>query len=286
MTTTARRARGPTIIINVDDLGLHPAVRRAVEACAARGTVTSASLLANGPDQDSIRPYQGISLGVHLNIVRGTPLSPRSEVPSLVGADGNFLGSFGRVASRLLRRQLRHDEVSLEWSRQVDALQQRGIELTHLDAEQHTHCLPGLFPIACAVAREHGIGWVRRSEERFGNLSLGMPALRRGLLRALSVHGQCPPGIQSADAVWGLAEQGSAFTAKACARALHGIGPRLIEVVCHPGEPHAGDPALPASFGRMRVQRWWEHELHALLDGSWISAAQEQGWRLSGFQSL
>ncbi|MFN9910300.1 MAG: ChbG/HpnK family deacetylase, partial [bacterium] len=43
------------LIINVDDIGLHPAVRRAVEACAARGTVTSASVLANGPDQDALR---------------------------------------------------------------------------------------------------------------------------------------------------------------------------------------------------------------------------------------
>ena len=34
---------GPRLIVNVDDLGLHPAVRRAVEACAAQGTVTLTS---------------------------------------------------------------------------------------------------------------------------------------------------------------------------------------------------------------------------------------------------
>ena len=81
---------GPRLIVNVDDLGLHPAVRRAVEACAAQGTVTSASVLANGPDQDAVRPYPGLTLGAHLNILRGAPLSPPREVASLVGENGLF----------------------------------------------------------------------------------------------------------------------------------------------------------------------------------------------------
>ena len=89
---------GPRLIVNVDDLGLHPAVRRAVEACAAQGTVTSASVLANGPDQDAVRPYPGLTLGAHLNILRGAPLSPPREVTSLVGENGLFLGSFSQLA--------------------------------------------------------------------------------------------------------------------------------------------------------------------------------------------
>ena len=40
--------RALQLIINVDDIGLHPAVRRAVEACAERGTVTSATPLYVG----------------------------------------------------------------------------------------------------------------------------------------------------------------------------------------------------------------------------------------------
>ncbi|MFN5497128.1 MAG: ChbG/HpnK family deacetylase, partial [bacterium] len=72
------------LIINVDDLGLHPAVRRAIEECAALGTVTSASVLANGPDIDAVKPIAGVSFGAHLNILRGKPLSPAHEVRSLV----------------------------------------------------------------------------------------------------------------------------------------------------------------------------------------------------------
>ena len=106
---------GPRLIVNVDDPGLHPAVRRAVEACAAQGTVTSASVLANGPDQDAVRPYPGLTLGAHLNILRGAPLSPPREVASIVGENGLFLGSFSQLAFRALRGQLQLEQVRLEY---------------------------------------------------------------------------------------------------------------------------------------------------------------------------
>lgn len=274
---------GPRLIVNVDDLGLHSAVRRAVEACAAQGTVTSASVLANGPDQDALRPYPGVTLGAHLNILRGAPLSPPREVASLVGENGLFLGSFSQLALRALRGQLQLEQVRLEWSRQVAFLGERGLELSHIDSEQHTHCLPGLFSVACEVAHEHRIGWVRRSDERFGNMHFTTAALRRALLRVLCTRAHASLNIRTTDAVWGIAEQGSAFTAQSCAQALKGIGPRTIEVICHPGDPRDGDPALPASFGRMRVHQWWEPELRSLLDGSWTAAAAANGWRLAGF---
>lgn len=284
-------ARPPLqIVINVDDIGLHPAVRRAVEECAAHGTVTSASVLANGPDRDAIRPYPGVSLGAHLNILRGVPLSPACEIRSLVASDGHFLGSFARLAWRALRGQLVASEVRLEWSRQVAALRERGLELSHADGEKHTHCLPGLFTIACEVAREHGIAWVRRSDERFGNIRMGGPALRRALLRALCARASECPGIRTTDAVWGIAEQGPAFTAAACSSALRSIGgsvrPRVIEVVCHPGREIDGDPSLPPSFGRMRVHRLWQPEFRSLMEGPWLETISANGWALASFQTL
>ncbi len=278
--------RALQLIINVDDIGLHPAVRRAVEACAARGTVTSASVLANGPDQDAIRPYPGVSLGAHLNILRGAPLSPASEVRSLLGDDGLFLGSAAKLAWRVLRRQIVASEVRLEWSRQVAHLRERGLALSHVDGEKHTHCLPGLFAIACDVAREHGIPWVRRSDERFGNAHVGRAALRRGVLRALCAYAQSGPDIRTTDAVWGIAEQGARLTPDACTRALKGIGPRIIELVCHPGLRADGDPALPATFGRMRVHKLWEPEFRSLMEGAWQEAAARNGWQLTSFDRL
>ena len=274
------------LIINVDDLGLHPAVRRAIEECAALGTVTSASVLANGPDLAAVKPIAGVSLGAHLNILRGKPLSPAHEVRSLVGADGHFVGSAAKLAARVMRRAVKRDEVRLEWSRQVAALRERGLALSHVDGEKHTHCLPGLFAVACEVAAEHGIRWVRRSDERFGNLRFGSPAMRRAVLRALCVSAHTNPSTESTDAVWGIAEQGAAFTPEACERALKGIGPRTVEVVCHPGKRVEGDPALPASFGRMRVHELWAPEFRSLRDGSWRETAARNRWKLVNFETV
>jgi predicted glycoside hydrolase/deacetylase ChbG (UPF0249 family) len=284
-------ARGPVrIIVNVDDLGMHPAVRRAVEECAAIGVVTSASVMANGPDLASVRPVRGVSMGAHLNVLRGRPLSPPHEVRSLVGPSGLFLGSFGRFAARALRGAIRRDELRLEWSRQIVRLREHGLELSHADGEKHTHCLPGLFEVACEVARDAGIPWVRRSAESHGNPAIGVPWLRRALLNAWCERARPCAGVRCADAVWGIAEQGARFTSAACARALHDLdGGRdgaTVEIVCHPGRAHRGDPALPDGFGRMRVADLWEPELRSLLEDPWREVAEVNGWTLTGFDRL
>lgn len=292
MTTVTPVQPAIELIVNVDDLGLHPAVRRAVEECGAAGTVTSASALANGPDQDALRPsYPGISLGAHLNIVRGAPLSPPREVPSLVGGNGLFLGSLAALAARALRGGIARAEVRLEWSRQVAHLRARGLALSHIDSEQHAHHLPGLFGVACDVAREHGIAWVRRSDERFGGMRFGVPALRRAILRALAARAQTGPAVRTVDAVWGIADQGPRCTADSCARALQGRGfargaTRIIEVVCHPGRALPHDPAIPPSFGRMRVRDLWEPEYRGFSSDAWRVAAASNDWRLTSFDRL
>lgn len=284
-------ARGPVrIIVNVDDLGMHPAVRRAVEECAALGVVTSASVMANGPDLASVRPVRGVSMGAHLNVLRGRPLSPPHEVRSLVGPDGLFLGGFARFAARAFRGAIRPDELRLEWSRQIARLREHGLELSHADGEKHTHCLPGLFEIACEVARDAGVPWVRRSAESRGNPAYGVPWLRRALLNAWCERARPCAGVRCAEMVWGIAEQGARFTSSACARALHDLdgGPdgATVEIVCHPGRAHRGDPALPEGFGRMRVAELWEPELRSLLEDPWREVAEANGWMLTGFDRL
>jgi predicted glycoside hydrolase/deacetylase ChbG (UPF0249 family) len=279
------------VIINADDLGLHPAVRRAVEELASAGALTSASMLANGPDQAALRPYPGLSLGAHLNILRGAPISPAREVASLVGAEGLFLGSVRALVWRAMRGQLVPAQVRLEWSRQVAHLRARGIAVSHLDGEKHTHLLPGLFEAACDVAREHGIAWVRRSDERWGAPVLSAGAVRRAVLRALAARAHTGPMIRATDAVWGIAHQGDRLTAAAFARAMEGRsyarGPRrVVEVICHPGREMPGDPALPAAFGRMRVRSLWEPEFRSLSSGAWTAAAAANNWRLTSFDRL
>ncbi|WP_228892644.1 ChbG/HpnK family deacetylase [Pseudoduganella aquatica] len=58
------------LIINADDIGMHPAIDQGVAALAEQGVVTSASIMALGrPDRDALATLRryGVNLGLHLD---------------------------------------------------------------------------------------------------------------------------------------------------------------------------------------------------------------------------
>lgn len=277
------------LIINADDLGLHPAVRRAVEEGAARGTITSASVLANGPDVANVRPLARVSLGAHLNVLRGKPLSPPHEVSTLINARGEFLGSWRAFALRLVRGAIDRDEVKLEWGRQVESLRERGLTLSHVDSEKHTHCSPSLFPIACEVAVEHNISFVRTCIDVSSSRAIGIGTLRRLVLRRMMARCSLPSNLRSTTGVWGITHQGAQFTAHAFAESMTQAGLAddiTIEIITHPGRTNATDHNIDASFGRMRVEALWEPELRSLLEDAWLTTVQRFSGRLVSFDEL
>lgn len=265
------------VIINVDDLGLHPAVGRAVEELGAAGTVTSATVLANGPcleEAPGLAPVRSgaVGLGVHLNILRGLPLGAPGQVSTLIGPDGRFLGSFRKLFLRFLAGRVDRGQVRAEWDRQIGRVRDLGLSPTHLDGEKHTHAWPGLFGLAGELAARHGIGWVRRPLEAPDWTRPGL-----GLARVLFLDACCllhgPRGrVGRPDLVWGIADQGPDLRPERFAAAMHGRRARVVEIVCHPGRPLPTDPPLPESFGRLRVGGQWEAEYAALQDPSWGQA--------------
>ncbi len=275
------------VIVNVDDVGLHPSVQRAVEVCASAGVVTSASVLANGPCVRDARRLKGIGLAAHLNVLRGRPLSPTADVRSLLRADGLMLGNYAELFRRYAFGQLVLAEVELEWDRQITSLLELGLPLTHLDSEKHIHCWPRLMPIACRLAEKHGLSWVRRSVEPVSWWNQGVGGWRA---RALSIWGRWHephPGIGWPDALWGLAAQGRNLTAsrwRSDLPKLRGCG--VVEISCHPGLPHQQDGELPAEFGRLRVADWWQTEVRTLLDPDWLAVFREHDLKLTHYGEL
>lgn len=274
------------VIINADDLGLHVAVRRAVEALAECGTLTSASVLANGPDLEESVRLRGISLGAHLNILRGPPISAATEVPSLIGGDGLFLGSYAALFARYATGRLALEEVELEWTRQLERLFERGARLTHVDGEKHTHAWPGLFPIARRVASAFGIANVRVPRERW---TLAAPLA--GQARVLALRTWLRHVDRRDLGVWGIAHQGADLRPEALRAALAhdhdgSITSRTIEIACHPGLAHEGDAEIDGRFGRMRVRALWGPEFQSLRFGQWRAVLDEMGWTLASFDDL
>ena len=275
------------VVLTVDDLGLHAAVRRAVEVLARAGAVTSASHLANAPDTDAAARVQGLDLGVHLELVRGRPVLPPGQVPSLVDPDGRFPGSTGVFVRRLLLGRVDPGQVEREWSAQIDRVRSLGVRPTHLDSEKHVHAWPALMEVTLRLARRHGIGWVRRPCERTPWAWPRAGTLRALFLRVLSLRHRPSPGIGWPDAVWGIAEAGGRLTPEGLATYLRGqTEAAVVEVITHPGAPEAGDPPLDPERGPMRVERLWRAELEALLDPGLGATVRAAGGTMTGFDRI
>lgn len=84
------------LLLRADDLGYCDGVNCGIEKSVKDGLIRSVGLMPNMPTAaDGVRRLQGtgISLGLHANVCLGTPVSRPEEIPSLVGADGEFKSS-------------------------------------------------------------------------------------------------------------------------------------------------------------------------------------------------
>jgi predicted glycoside hydrolase/deacetylase ChbG (UPF0249 family) len=152
------------LIVSADDFGLTAGVDRGIRAAVAAGAVTSVGVMANLVDPSSLAALvtmrAGLSVGVHLNLTTGSPLSPPAEVPSLVDAGGRFL-PLATLARRAFAGRLRRAEITLELGAQVDRLGWMGVAADHLDSHEHVHLLPGVLAAVISVARRAGIACMR-----------------------------------------------------------------------------------------------------------------------------
>ena len=149
------------IIINADDLGISPEVNASIFDLMARGRITSATLLANGPEVEAAAReaarHPACSFGVHLNLTQFRPLAPRPGLDSIMDDAGSFSGRFREIP---LTASLR-EAIFAEWSAQVERLVSLGVEVSHFDSHHHVHTVPGLFRVLKRVQRRFAVRRVR-----------------------------------------------------------------------------------------------------------------------------
>ena len=248
------------MIVNADDLGLHPRIDEGILKAHREGIVTSATVLVTGasaPEAVRRAKAQGLPLGVHLCLSTGLRSAlPGSELPSLAPA-GAFPPSWLEVAKAWARRTLPLHEVRAELSAQLAKAQELGVTPDHLDAHQHLHLLPGVCAEVEALARRERLP-VRWPKERprLGWLRRPGPAAKSALLGALGVWGGRSHGVRKVAAV-GLFEAG-ALTEAALLRLIASLPAGEVELGCHPGLDGPPIPEQPTwRYG-------WELELFAL----------------------
>lgn len=250
------------VVITGDDLGLRPDWDHAIFEAFDFGSVTSTSVATNGATYvaaASTLVNRGLDCGVHLNLLHGRPLSPPSEVRSLVDADGSFPGSVARVLLAYACRRLRLEEIAREWSRQVERAVSDGLRPTHLNGHFHLHLLPRLFPIARDLARRFDIPWIRLPDEAPADAA-GLTATARGIAlsrlcrRARARQAMHEPALISCRGVGFSGGLDDDAWERILQRLPTGATP--VEVMCHPGQTPRESAALrsPALLHKLRSQ--------------------------------
>jgi predicted glycoside hydrolase/deacetylase ChbG (UPF0249 family) len=178
------------LIVTADDLGVCEERNRGIIHCIQHGVITSTSLMCNAPAAasgiraiESLGPWAQGLVGLHLNLTEGSPLSPISEVPSLLRAplsadscsswessahsNGKpcFLGKIGfsiACAQGTVdpKEVVQEARAQLEWFRTA-----AGRLPSHIDGHQHCHIEPTIADSLAQLFSEYGIQSVRIPEE-------------------------------------------------------------------------------------------------------------------------
>jgi predicted glycoside hydrolase/deacetylase ChbG (UPF0249 family) len=274
---------GTRLIVNADDLGLHPSLDAGILRAHREGIVTSATLLVMGtsaPEAVSRAKAQGLALGVHLAL--STQLAcaaPAAEVPS-VAPGGRLRASWADFARAWLTGRVRRVEVERELEAQLARARELGAEVDHLDAHQHLHLLPGIRPLVEALAQSEGlpVRWPDRLPSPSWRRAPG-PALKTLILTVLARTAPRPlPGVRRVSA-GGVFEAGRLDEPTLLAL-LDSLPEGDFEVGCHPGEGTPHVPEDPAwTYG-------WQAELEALTSPRVKARLQERGIHLATYGSL
>ena len=235
------------LIVNADDFALTGGVNRAVQELHAQGVLTSATLMARAPatDQAIRQALETPSLGVgcHVVLVDGEPVLPPGEIRNLVDQQtGLFHSALGTFLRRVLSGSIHAAEVEAEAAAQIAVLQQRGLQLTHIDTHKHTHMFPAVLRPVLRAARAAGVRAVRNPFEPqwSGRATPNAPFARSiqvALLRWLQPAFQrivAEEGFTTTEGALGVLATGT-LDATTINSLLKQMPPGTWELVTHPG---------------------------------------------------
>lgn len=163
---------GKQLIINADDFGLTAKINEAVLKCHKNGTLTSATIMANGLALEEAikiaKNHPALGVGIHLNLTVLKPLLSPKEIQTLIDKRGNFTKALYKLPLK------KSGEVKKEWKAQIEYLLSLGIQPTHLDSHHHIHLYPPFTKVFLELADEYDFKAVRFiSPESFALMGVG-----------------------------------------------------------------------------------------------------------------
>lgn len=286
---------GKRLIINADDFGFTFGSNRGILEVLAAGVVRSISVISNFPAVEEVplvaERFPDVSIGIHLNLSVGRPVSDPAEVSSLVDESGHFW--YRRFPQKALLGKLRTGHIRKELRAQIERLKSFGVKISHWDSHQGRHLYLPFFKVALEVAAEHNIKkmrnhrrWLYSDEANATRKALrfylthprrfGSFVYCRGLMRYAKAR-----GMQMADYLLcpGAYDYGRG-KADTWRKIFKFLPAGTSEIACHPGYP---DETLRA-YATMIDNR--SKEVEALRDKSLLQAAEDFGVELINFWQL
>jgi predicted glycoside hydrolase/deacetylase ChbG (UPF0249 family) len=296
------------LIVNADDFGLTAGVNRGIVEAHRDGVVSSTTLMANGPAFADAVAAAGsapnLSVGCHVVLVDGTPVSPPHSVDTLRAIRSaepqRFYSSLSAFAARAMLGGFDRDQLVAEVVAQIRKIQSSGIHVTHLDTHKHAHMFPEILDALLRAARICGVRAIRNPIVPMkaipARLFKGKRELwkRYGQVRVL--HSFSGPfhqhtkraGLRTPDGVLGVIETGTADTpennqaySSLLRETLAGLPEGTWELVCHPGY---NDSDLGSVGTRLLDSR--DHERRLLTSPELRQFLEEQRIRVIGYREF
>lgn len=269
------------LVINADDLGLHPRIDEGILRAHGEGVVTSATVLATGSNvSDAVARAraQKLALGVHLCVTTHLPpAAPAGEVRWLAPG-GRFRKDWKEFAAAWVGQLVPAEEVMLELRAQVSRVQALGAQVDHLDTHQHLHLLPGMRRLIEGLAAELDlpVRWPRE-----------LPSLRWAVRPVAGLKAALLTGLARARRTsqvrripsHGVFDSG-ALTERRLLRLVSKLEHGNNEIVCHPGL----SPGVIAEDPGWRYQ--WETEFAAVCSPKVRALIKDRGIELCSFAQL
>ena len=265
------------LIVNADDFGLTSGVNRAIVEAHRDGVVSSTTLMANSAafDQavEAARTFPELSVGCHVVLTDGAPVSPPGAVETLLAIRSSepekFYASLSAFAARATLGGFDREQLVAEITAQIRKIQAAGLAVTHLDSHKHAHIFP---EILIAMLRAAKICGVRAIRSPFVPMKAIMAQEFAGKRVLLKRYGQVRvlntfagrfrrlterAGLRSPDGVIGMIETG-VLDSVLLRQALTNLPEGTWELVCHPGY---ADSDLRAVHTRLIESREQERNL-------------------------
>ena len=276
-------SRQPLLIVNADDFGMTPGVSAGILDAHDHGIVTSTSVLANGRALTDyarrLLDTPTLGVGAHLAIVgEDPPLLSATEVPTLLDPTGRFCLTWKHFLGRAIAGRVDPEDITREFTAQLERVRGLGFPITHLDAHQHLQLWPRVGDVLLALAANAEIHAVRVPRYRHTTLvGASVSALATQLARKADRRGI----RHTADSI-GIAIAGHVDlpTLESVVVDLAARQPTSVELTVHPGRGRDPDRA------RYRWGYQWEQELATLISPSALASVRRAGFRLGTYDDL